>query len=135
MKNIYLVISISFLLVSCSTTVQYIGASKSPTTNVEVFTSRETIQASYKEMGRGFIKYRYAGTKNPEKIQEKIVALAKKKGADAVLIESYYIPNTGAAINSFYRTDSVGKAAVTIGTSSVNQLGTSGFNILFLKYQ
>ena len=135
MKIVYSFTVLPFLLISCSTTIQYIGASKAPTKEVEVYTSRESISGKYKEIGKVYIRYGYAGTNKLEKIQQRVVELAKQKGADIVLFESYYMPDSGTIINSVSRTDSIGKGTVTTRTSSVNSIAVPQFNILFLKYQ
>ena len=135
MNKIYAILLSAFVLSSCVTRIQYIGSEKTPTREVEVFTNPQSIDKDYKEIGKGFISYGYLGPYNIEKIQGKIVEKAKQKGADAVLIQHYYVPNTGASINSVFRTDSLGKSAITTGVSSISQTGTTGLAILFLKYQ
>lgn len=135
MKSIYATLISTFFFLSCATRIDYIGSTKPSTTEVEVFTSRESIPRPYKEIGKGFIHYGYGGTRNLEKIQKKIVAKAKKQGADAVFIQDYYIRDNGANISSVFKTDSIGKSAVTTGSTTVQQTISSGFNIIFLKYQ
>jgi len=135
MTKVYTTLVSFLFLFSCTTEIQYIGASGTPTTEIEVFTNPGSIGKSYKEIGKGFLRYGYLGPRGLEKIQQKVVEKAKQKGADAVLIQDYYIPNTGASLNSVFRTDSLGKSTITSGTTSVNQSGTTGLTILFLKYQ
>jgi Icc-related predicted phosphoesterase len=99
---------------------------------VDVYVDESAVTNPYKIIGKGYVKS-YPFTK-VEEIQEKAILKAKEKGADAVLIKDYYVPNTGAAINTSMRTDSIGKGTVSIGQTTVQQTGSSGFNILFLKY-
>jgi hypothetical protein len=135
MKKCYILSFLLPLLFACSTGTQinYIGNSFEPTQRVDVFVDENAITDPYKVIGKGYIKTNYF-TK-PEQIQEKAIVKAKEKGADAVLIKDYYVPNTGAAINTTMHTDSVGKGTVSVGTTTVQQTGSSGFTVLFLKYR
>lgn len=118
---------------SCTTRITYIGSSSKPTQQVDVFVDESSVKKQYEIVGKG---YTHTGLfTKVEMIQTKAVAQAKKKGANAVLIKDYYIPNTGAAINSITRTDSVGRGAISIGSATVQQTGSSGFTVLFLKYK
>jgi hypothetical protein len=114
------------------TQISYIGNSFEPTQRVDVFVDESSVTTPYKIIGKGYVKASFF-TK-VEEIQEKAILKAKEKGADAVLIKDYYVPNTGAAINTSMRTDSLGKGTVSIGQTTVQQTGSSGFNVLFLKY-
>ncbi len=132
MNKIYFLLLI-ILLSSCTTTINYLGNSYTPTRNPDLYVTEKSIDRPYKIVGKGYPRFRLFGH-SPEKIQRKALEKAKKKGADAVLIQDYYIPNTGTNINSFYRSDSLGKGLITVGNSTVSSMGSSGFTIFFLKY-
>ena len=132
MNKIYFSFSI-ILISSCTTTINYLGNSYTPTKDPDLYVTEKSIDRPYKIVGKGYPRFRFFGH-SPEKIQHKALEKAKKKGADAVIIQDYYIPNTGASINSFYRSDSLGKGLITVGNSTVTNTGSSGFIIFFIKY-
>ena len=70
----------------------------------------------------------------PEKIQKLAEEISMKKGADAVIITNYYIPNTAQSISSTYKTDSMGKGIIITGNTTISPLSSSGFRIFFVKY-
>lgn len=122
------------LLTACGTKISYVGNSFPKTIDVGVFVDESAIKKNYEVVGKGFISRGYL-FRTPEKIQEKAMAKARQKGADAILIKDYYIPNTYTGINTVLHSDSVGKGLVTIGNSTIQQSGTTGMTIYFLKYQ
>lgn len=76
--------------------------------------------------------YSQEALKNSNK---KSIAKAMRVGANGILFQDYYIPNTGTSINTVMRSDSIAKGLVTIGNSTVQSTGTGVFNIFFLKYR
>lgn len=132
MYKIYVPLILSFLI-SCSTEIRYVGKSLPSTKNIEVFISEKSIKASFDYIGKGYLS-RF-GISSPDKIQKKAEKLGREKGADAVLITDFYIPNTGeTSISSIYRTDSITHGVITTGNTTISPSATSGYNILFLKY-
>jgi hypothetical protein len=131
MNKIYFFILIIFS--SCTTTIDYLGRSYAPTKDPDLYVSGESIERPYKIVGKGYAHLRAFG-RSPERIQQKILEKAKSKGADAVLVQDYYLPNADANVTSFYRSDSLGKGLVTTGNSSISSFGNVGYTILFLKY-
>lgn len=125
---------LTILFFSCSSKIRYIGKSLPSTKKIEVFVSEQSIKQSYEYIGKGYIRG-YLLYRNPNKIQEKAEKLGLEKGADAVLIADYYIPNTGGTnINSIYKTDSIARGTVTIGNTTISPTSSSGYNILYIKY-
>jgi hypothetical protein len=116
---------------SCTTSIRYIGQSFPETDHVDVFINESSIKRPFDYIGKGFLGY----FKNPVKIQQKSEKLARKKGADAVLILDYYIPDNGTLVNTVFRTDSVNRAAVTTSSTTIQPIGYKEFYIYFLKYQ
>lgn len=99
-------------IIGCSANVNYVGKEYEPTTTVDVYFSEEEIEKEYTVMGHAigsggdFI--------SNEDIQNKLIEVAKSKGADAILI-------TG-----------LGKSNIPSGewSESEKQINTS-----FLKYK
>ena len=124
---------IAILFLSCSTKIRYIGKSLPSTKNIEVFVTEQSIKHPYEYIGQGYIG-RF-GPHIPDKIQQRAEKLGREKGADAVLITDYYIPNTGGYnALSTYRTDSVARGTITTGNTVVTPSTERGYRILFLKY-
>jgi hypothetical protein len=130
MNKIYPLLFI-VLISSCTTNIRYIGQSHPPTSEVDVFVAAESIRRPYDYIGKGYLGY----FKNPVKIQQKSEKLARKKGADAVLILDYLVPHTGTQINSIFKTDSVANSAVTTASTTVQSIDQTGYSIFFLKYR
>jgi hypothetical protein len=133
MYKIYISLFV-ILLLSCSIKIRYIGKSLPPTKSIDVFISEKSIKRPFEYIGKGYIGG-FGFIKNQNTIQRKAEHLAREKGADAVLIIDYYIPNTGGTnITSVFRTDSIGRGTVITGNTSISPTTSSGYNILFLKY-
>jgi hypothetical protein len=122
---------LAIVISSCTTNIRYIGQSHPPTSEVDIFVSPESIKRPYDYIGKGYLGY----FKNPVKIQQKSEKLARKKGADAVLIMDYHVPNTGTQINSIFQTDSVARSTVTTASTTVQSVHDTGYSIFFLKYK
>jgi len=133
MYKIYIPL-LAILLFSCSSKISYIGKAFPSTKNIEVFVSEQSIKQPYEYIGKGYLRG-YLLYRNPGKIQEKAEKLGLEKGADAVLISDYFIPNTGGtSISSIYKTDSIARGTVTVGNTTISPTTASGYNILYLKY-
>lgn len=91
----------------------------------------KSIKQPFEYIGKGYLGF----FKNPNKIQKKAEKIAREKGADAVLITDYYIPDTGGTnITTVYKTDSIAKTSVTTANINAAPNSFSGYQILFLKY-
>lgn len=133
MQKIYFFSFIILLFSSCSPAINYIGSTNAPTSHVDVFVNDATIKKNYDIVGKGYV-HEITFNKRIEKIQKRAIEKAMNKGADAVLIQDYYVPNTGTSINTTMRSDSLNKGLITVGNTTVQSTGSSGFNIYFLKY-
>jgi hypothetical protein len=133
MKQIYFFSSLILLFSSCTLGIKYVGSASAPTSHVDVFVDKGSIKKSYEVVGKGYVDG-IANSSRAEKIQSKAIEKAMKKGADAVLIQDYYVPNTGTSINTVLRSDSIAKGKVIVGNTSIQATGTGGFTIHFLKY-
>jgi len=129
MRKLYPFILIPFFS-SCITTIRYIGKALPPTQDVEVFITEQSIKRPFEYIGKGYL----GSYINPGQIQKEAERIAKKKGADAVLITDHYTPDAGTNITTVYRTDSVARSAVTTANTLIQPTGYTRFTILFLKY-
>ena len=96
--------------VGCAT-VNYVGESFAPTTAVDLYFSKESIEKEYTVIGHAMGSSFF---RSNDTIQKELLEEAKRKGADAVLI-------TG-----------IGKAHAPVGDSSIDE---SQINASFLKYK
>ena len=133
MQKFYCFTFLVLLFSSCVTRIAYIGSTNVPTSDIEVFVNENVIKKNYEIVGKGYVHYGLF-SRGLEKIQKKSIAKARQTGANGILFQDYYIPNTGTSINTVMRSDSVAKGLITIGNSTVQSTGTGGLNIFFLKY-
>ena len=80
-KFISLPVLVTLLAIGCAN-VNYIGKSFEPTTNVDLYFSKEDIEKEYTVMGHAVGD----GTSDNDEIQIALIEEGKAKGADAVLI-------------------------------------------------
>ncbi|MBX2916569.1 MAG: hypothetical protein KF856_14970 [Cyclobacteriaceae bacterium] len=80
---------------SCSNKVIYYGRTYQPTQNVEIFFRESDITEPNEIMGK--VTYEVTAKRNSDKVQQKIVARMKKKGADAILFDEIALTNTGSS--------------------------------------
>ena len=85
MNRISVVATILLSLTSCVST-DYIGKSYPPTSNVEIFFSENDIKGDYEVMGELTAETDDFVFTNGEKMQNKMVDEAKKKGADGIIL-------------------------------------------------
>ena len=82
--NIILILVAISILIGCTASVNYVGKELEPTTSVDVYFSEDEIEQEYTVIGHAigsggdFI--------SNDDIQEKLIEVAKSKGADAILI-------------------------------------------------
>ena len=118
------------LLASCGTQVNYLGTSYPATKNVDVFVDQASVKKPFDVIGKGYIKQNIGPEISVEAIQRKAVEKAKINGANAVVIEDYYVVDNTSSITT--RADSLKR---TKTTTDINPAVSSGFTILFLKYK
>lgn len=129
MRKIFTCSLFPFLLASCGTRVGFVGTEHTPTTHVDVYISRPAVTKPYEIIGKGYVDHMGLGSTS-EAIQRKAVAKARKKGADAVVIEDYFLLNNSTSIS--VQTDS---ARSTVGFGQTNPALSTNFNIFFIKYK
>src|SRR5215203_4572107 len=110
MSSYFTLLFISFFVFSCSTKINYVGRSLSPSKKVDVYVDPSAIKRAYTIVGKGYIDFAGIRTEgNMEKVQEIAIKKAREKGVDAILFQDYYVTNDGNTIYSVTKTDSVGK--------------------------
>lgn len=132
MKKNYLLI-FCLVLISCTAKLRYVGQESPPTKQVDVYINENAITKKYTLVGQGYLNY-WAQHTRKDKIQRIAENTARRKGADAIIISDYLIPVTGQTISSTYITDSIGKAAITTGNTTISPAFFSGIKIFFIKY-
>jgi hypothetical protein len=122
MNKIYFVL-LMILFSSCLPRINYLGNSFPPTREPDVFVDEKSIDKPYKIIGKGYPDG--VGTLTLKSLQKKAIEKAKKKGADAVLIQDYFVP--AAATGSTLHHPGNGSSVLTYNVDTQ-------FIILFLKY-
>ena len=132
MKQFYPAV-LAFLICSCATRVDYIGNAYAPIKQVDVFVVKEAITKPYDVIGKGYVRMGTAFS-SFEKVQKRAVQKAKQKGADAVIVQDYFVLNTDSHIATTFSTDS---SKNVLGTGSVQNNPTigSGLQVLFIRYR
>lgn len=102
-----------FVISSCSPSIQYMGRSYPPTSNVDIYFNAADVKKSYEVMGK--VDGKAWPLSDYSKIQESIVAEAKKKGADGVIITGMKENVIGTSKNT---------TTTTTGNSSTSTSGT-----------
>ena len=80
-KYVSLVVLVGLLAIGCAE-VDYVSESFKPTTNIDLYFSKEDIEKEYTVMGHAI----GSGTSDSNDIQKALIEEAKEKGAGAVLI-------------------------------------------------
>lgn len=117
---------LSLMFVACSPSVQYMGRSYPPTNHVEIFFSAADVKKSYEVMGK--VDGKAWPLSDYSKIQESIVAEAKKKGADAVIFTGMGEQVIGTTKNST-TTSTGGSSTSTTGNTDNGKSTTTGFDV------
>jgi hypothetical protein len=140
MKYICLLMLIAVMLNGCSPTIQYVGRNYRATDEIDLYFNSADINRGYETMGRAegvgnIIRSDYSD------IQEELIKMAKRKGADGVLIYGMEKRMNGQSTNSVTSlgkndTDLFGRRVTNISTSTTTSSST--INVLqadFIKYK
>ena len=118
------------LLASCGTQVNYLGTTYPSTKNVDVFVDQASVKKPFDVIGKGYIKRNIGPEISVEAIQRKAVEKAKINGANAVVIEDYYLVDKTSSI-----TKQIDSSWNLTHTANIKPAVTSGFSILFIRYK
>lgn len=131
MIRLYSVILITFC--SCSSHLNYLGSSYTPTQKVDVFVDASAIKRSFTVIGKSSVEIFRSTAANFERMQERAIEKAKEKGANAILFQDLYILENRNSSHVVSRPDSAGKSIVTKPGVISGDL-SSRKEILYLKY-
>ena len=121
MNKIYIALLI-VIFSACSAHIKYMGNSFPPTREPDFYVDEKSIDKPYKIVGKGYPNG--VGTLTLKSLQRKAIEKAKKKGADAVLIQDYFVPAIVTATGTMHHA----------GNSVLAYDVDTQFIILFLKY-
>jgi hypothetical protein len=93
-------------LSSCFAHINYLGNSFPSTKEPDFYVDERSINKPYKIVGKGYPNG--FGSLTLQTLQKKAIEKAKKKGADAVLVQDYFI-QAAVANSTIYHTDGKGK--------------------------
>lgn len=122
------------LLYSCGSHLNYLGSSYTPTKQIDVYVDPAAIKRSYTVIGKGYMDYGYHLRQRIDKMQEKAIAKAKAKGADAILFQDYFVQRDASHLETTTRMDTISRTLTTVENGSVGPVVFTATNILFLKY-
>ena len=115
---------------SCFPSINYLGDSFPSTKEPDFYVDEKSIDKPYKIVGKGYPNG--FGSLTLKTLQKKAIEKAKKKGADAVLVQDYFIQAAVANSSTIYH-NGEGKGIAGNSTFSGGSVDTQ-FIILFLKY-
>src|SRR5436190_6045714 len=114
MNKIYPLVLMIFFS-SCFPHINYIGNSLPSTKEPDFFVDEKSIDKPYKIIGKGYPNK--MGTYGLKNLQKRAIEKAKKNGADAVLVQDYFVQATVDG-NTIYHADARGKRATGSSTFS-----------------
>src|SRR4030095_5748864 len=88
MNKIYFVLFM-FFFSSCLPHINYLGNSFPPTKEPDFYVDERSIDKPYKIIGKGYPNG--VGVLTLKTLQKKAIEKAKKKGAEAVLVQDYFV--------------------------------------------
>ena len=93
-------VSIAVLVAGC-TSVDYVGKTYAPTSNVDVYMSADDVSRPYEVMGEARAQVDAIPFAKPgQQLQEKLVAEARAKGADGIILGQLQTRTTGSTSNT-----------------------------------
>lgn len=134
MKKYIFYVLILYTLISCGISSTYIGKSYAPTTSVDVFLDPYDVPHEYEIMGRIEAEESLFGS--IEQTQQKVEEIARKKGADALILEGVIEKTSNPQTKTTVDTtkDVNGNESQTITTSqSINKW--KSIRATFIKYR
>lgn len=132
MKKLIFILLFGVLFFNTTHAQKYFGKSYAPTQNVDEYFDISDVEKEYTVMGKTEL---VQGFRSLEKSQQKIVSLAKKKGADGVIFsieeEVYGTSNSsGGSVNEKKK-----KKTTVSSTSNTIDLKEKKIKATFIKYK
>jgi hypothetical protein len=136
MKFTVLALAVIVLMIGC-TKIDYVGDEYPPTSHVDLFFDEDDVERDYKVMGHLVATADdYVST---EKMQEKILEEAQKKGADGVIILNLERYQAGESTTYKETTDTKetkkGTQSTTTATTSTKVDEKKEIKATFIKYE
>lgn len=95
------ILAVLSLLVSGCVSVDYVGKTYAPTTNVELFMSADDVERPYEVMGEVRAQVDTIPFSNPgQQLQQKLITEARAKGADAIILGQLSDRQVGSTSNT-----------------------------------
>jgi hypothetical protein len=134
MKYIYPVLFFSLLGASCGIRMNYLGSTSAPTETVDVYVDVSAIKRPYTIIGKGYPEYAgYAQLfYSTDKLQQKAVEVARKKGAHAILFQEMLL--NGTTVDLASKTDYSQEREVTTTSGAISPMTTRERVVFFLRY-
>ena len=139
MKQVLLFLTTLLCLAACSPKIQYIGKSYRSTSDVDIFFDKNDIKKDYEVMGKvdgtGGIVY-----SSFDDIQSEMVKVAKKKGADGIIVYNMEQRVIGNNANTDTKVDSstpdaFGQSTTVKTSTSSNTITQNALKADFIKYR
>lgn len=83
------------ILSSCGNKIIYFGREYPETTQVDIYFREGDVKEPNEIMGK--LTYEVSAKKSSDKVQQRIIDRAKKKGSDAIIFEDIALTTTGSA--------------------------------------
>lgn len=122
---------------ACGTRLNYVGESRTPTAQVEVFVDANSIKRPYTIMGKGYLIGTSLNKSRYEILQKKAVKKARANGADAVLFSDYLVEKEGVTVNRSVHSQKTDSTTITTD-NSVIESGPAIYTemkIYFIRYE
>lgn len=127
-KSGMLFLILSFVFTACTPTINYLGDSYDPTTEVDVYWDKEDIKKEYRVMGIAKNEGYEMDMDDPFVIKTEMVKKAKMYGADAVLFTGAYAETIRSYDTSTTQDGDQSYASTTSNSVKI-------YEAKFLKYQ
>ena len=130
MNKIYFVLLPVFF--SSCLHINYLGSSLAPTKTPDFYVDEKNINKPYKIVGKGYPNV--SGALTLKNLQKKAIEKAKRKGADAVLVQDYFVPAAVASSSATFHSNNAKRGITGYATIPDGYSVDTQFIILFLKY-
>jgi hypothetical protein len=141
MKKIYLFAAATsmFAFAACGFRINYLGASTgNASSKVDAYIQESTISKPYEVMGKGFpVAYFFdlSGRKRFERVQRKATQIAKRKGADGIIIKDTVIIANTSRYSSSTNIDPNSKTYSSNTSAAAGPVSRRLIEVLFIKYK
>ncbi len=122
------------LFTACGTTVNYLGKSYAPTSQLDLYFDRIDILRDYEIMGRAEVSIDIY-TPTLQRAQEGLEKYAREKGADAIIFESIHVTTPPSLVTTENRKKNEDGSYTVVSTTSTKDDQTKIVKATFIKYK